>query len=299
MKKKYQVFISSTFVDLKREREEVAKKVLEMGFIPSGMEFFPATSMDQLKYIKLIIDDCDYYVLVIGGRYGSTTEDGISFTEAEYDYAVEQKKNVLAFIHENPGSFRLDEVDADESRRTKFRAFREKVLKAGSNAKFWNTKEELAAQALTSLHHATQDYPGIGWIRGDFATSKEAINEFRLAQSNSWRLQHEVSDLKEKLTEALSAISAMFLDKTKPATQAEVDRWLEGAKVNYPSSDDWRVFHGFRDIRFAQEDFILPPLYGTSAVAVLVAPGVRVYRPGGTGHSTLLYMDGFRKEGLG
>jgi hypothetical protein len=47
MKNKYSVFISSTFIDLEDERETIRKLVIDMGYIPLGMEFFPATNEEQ------------------------------------------------------------------------------------------------------------------------------------------------------------------------------------------------------------------------------------------------------------
>jgi hypothetical protein len=37
--------------------------------------------------------------LIVGGRYGSVDETGISFTEREYDYAYEKGLHILAFVH--------------------------------------------------------------------------------------------------------------------------------------------------------------------------------------------------------
>lgn len=42
MNKKYQVFVSSTYEDLRIERQEVMHALLELDCIPSGMELFPA-----------------------------------------------------------------------------------------------------------------------------------------------------------------------------------------------------------------------------------------------------------------
>ena len=88
MEIRYQVFVSSTFTDLRSERARVAKAILDLGHFPAGMEFFPAIGEEQLNYINSIIDLCDYYVLIVGGRYGSLSPDGISYTEKEYDCAV-------------------------------------------------------------------------------------------------------------------------------------------------------------------------------------------------------------------
>ena len=88
MNKKYQVFVSSTYKDLKEERMAVIRLLLKMGFIPVGMEQFPASNMSQMEYIKMMLDSCDYYLLILAGKYGSVDVDGIGFTEKEYDYAI-------------------------------------------------------------------------------------------------------------------------------------------------------------------------------------------------------------------
>lgn len=98
MNKKYQVFISSTYKDLKEERMAVTQCLLEMGCIPVGMEQFPASNMSQMEYIKMMLDDCDYYILILAGKYGSIDSDGIGFTEKEYDYAIEKGIPVMSFV---------------------------------------------------------------------------------------------------------------------------------------------------------------------------------------------------------
>ena len=87
--KKYQVFISSTYEDLKSERKAVEETIIRAGDIPVGMEAFPAVDSEQFEFIKTVIRSCDYYVLIIAGRYGSLADDGLSYTEKEFRYAVE------------------------------------------------------------------------------------------------------------------------------------------------------------------------------------------------------------------
>lgn len=41
---KYQVFVSSTYVDLIEERKEITQAILEANCIPAGMELFPASN---------------------------------------------------------------------------------------------------------------------------------------------------------------------------------------------------------------------------------------------------------------
>jgi len=51
------------------------------------MEAFPAADEEQFEFIKRLIDQTDYYVLLLGGRYGTISPDGYSYTEKEYRYA--------------------------------------------------------------------------------------------------------------------------------------------------------------------------------------------------------------------
>jgi uncharacterized iron-regulated protein len=94
---KYQVFVSSTYEDLKDEREQVVKAVLEMGHIPVGMEMFSAADAQQWQIISRHIESSDYYVIIVAHRYGSMEGDR-SYTEKEYDYAIERGVPVLAFV---------------------------------------------------------------------------------------------------------------------------------------------------------------------------------------------------------
>jgi nucleoside 2-deoxyribosyltransferase len=117
MGKRYQVFVSSTYQDLREERQEVIQALLELDCIPSGMELFPAADEDQWSLIKKVIDDCDYYIVVIAGRYGSIGPDGKSYTQMEYEYAVQKQIPVMAFLHENPGSISVIKTDQTENRQ--------------------------------------------------------------------------------------------------------------------------------------------------------------------------------------
>ena len=62
MDKRFQVFVSSTYTDLKEERQLVIRAVMELDCIPAGMELFPAADEEQFEFIKRVINDCDYYL---------------------------------------------------------------------------------------------------------------------------------------------------------------------------------------------------------------------------------------------
>jgi len=161
--KKYQVFISSTQQDLAEERRRVIEAVLSGQYIPIAMEQFPA-HINTWSLITNFLEQCDYYVLILGGKYGSiNAETGISYTEMEYDYAREKKIPILAFTHQNREAL---QVDNDEGKVEKLSKFYEKVM-SENTIRHWKEGGDLVGGVLTSLNYYTREIPRAGWIRGD------------------------------------------------------------------------------------------------------------------------------------
>ncbi|MGC1494405.1 MAG: DUF4062 domain-containing protein [Sulfitobacter sp.] len=184
--KRYQVFISSTFADLEHERAAVVQTLMEMDCIPAGMEAFTAVDEDQLEFIKTVIDDCDYYVLIIGGRYGSVDGDGISYTQREYEYALEKGLPVLAFVKKDISKLEVGKTDAtDKKKMEALESFRGEVM-LGRLVKLWDAPSELPGLVALGLSKAMKLKPGIGWVRGN-TTSSESI----LAEINELRKENE------------------------------------------------------------------------------------------------------------
>lgn len=186
MEKRYQVFVSSTYVDLKEERQQVLQALMEMDCIPAGMELFPAADEEQWEFIKRIIDDCDYYLLIIGGKYGSLSKEGISYTEMEYDYAVEQGIRIVALLHDDPDNLPGTKIEIDPDARRNLTQFKEK-LSNGRLVKFWNRADQLAGLVALSLSKTIKMYPAIGWVRADQGNSTELLvqlNELRQKNEN-------------------------------------------------------------------------------------------------------------------
>ena len=87
--------------------------------MPIGMELFGSANEETWDFIQRQIAECDYYVAIIADRYGSAAPDGLSYTEKEYDYAIEIKKPVLAFVHGDRGSIPRDKTESDPKKRPK------------------------------------------------------------------------------------------------------------------------------------------------------------------------------------
>ena len=202
--KRYQAFVSSTYLDLQAERHAVIMVLLQLNAIPAGMELFPAANEDAWSLIKGVIDDCDYYILVVGGRYGSVDPmEDLSYTEREYNYAVAQGKPVMAFLHGNPDAIPVGKAERSEQAQEKLIAFRRKVERS-KYAKYWTGPEDLAGKVALSFSQLTRNAPAIGWVRANQSASPEMLAE--------------INDLRKSLAEAHQALDDL---RTSPPPGTE------------------------------------------------------------------------------
>lgn len=193
MQKRYQVFLSSTFRDLEAERLEVMRALLELDCFPCGMEYFPAANDDQWSFIKDLIDQCDYYVVVVAGRYGSVDAAGISFTEREYRYALEKGTPVLGFVHADPAQIPQGKSELDPVGQKRLNEFR--TLVQTRLCKEWTIAADLGAVVSRSLTQLMKRSPRPGWVRADHLAGPEAATEIvRLRQLND-QLTQDLSRL--------------------------------------------------------------------------------------------------------
>jgi hypothetical protein len=163
MEKRYQVFVSSTFDDLRAERQEVIQALLALDCIPAGMEFFPAADDAQWSLIGRLIDDCDFYIVIIGDRPGTFGPGGKSYTRLEYEYAVARGKPVMAFLRTDPAKPPAG-IELSPEAKTGLDSFRE-LAKRNKLCVFWSTPKELALQVTQAIVHAKRTNPGGGWIK--------------------------------------------------------------------------------------------------------------------------------------
>ena len=199
-KKKYQVFISSPYSDLIEERSAVTQCLLDMGCIPVGMEQFPASNMSQMEYIKMMLDDCDYYILILAGKYGTPASDGVGYTEKEYDYAIEKEIPVMSFLVSDIGKLASEKCESNAAMKKKLMAFRNKV-KDGKLVKFYTDIGTLQAAVAISLNRCIQDYPAIGWVRGDSVDTPDDI-------------EAKIEEYMQKHTATNADIDALFAEDT-------------------------------------------------------------------------------------
>lgn len=224
MEKKYQVFLSSTYKDLQSERQLVITEILKAGCIPVGMELFPASHSDPLGYIKKVIDDCDYYIIIIAGRYGSEY-DGISFTEREFNYALEQGKKIVAFVHRNPSLLTSDKRDVGE-KEVKLNTLKDRLQKDRLVVQ-WDKSEQLPEMILHSLMHLQKDHESDGWIKAS------ADNLRMLTQQGHGALLSKIN----KLTKQVEKLKGKSARTPRPVVEKIQQKLSDIIKVEFDRID--------------------------------------------------------------
>ena len=171
MNKKLQVFVSSTYTDLKEERQAAVEAILDAGHIPAGMELFKAGNESQLKTIYRWIDESDVYLLILGGRYGSIEkESGKSYTQLEYEYALSKNIPIFSLIltqdllTKKINSIGLEQV-MEQFEPAKYQLFKALVM-SKIIRKIDDCKDIKVAITLT-IAEFINDYQLIGWVRGN------------------------------------------------------------------------------------------------------------------------------------
>lgn len=235
---RYQIFVSSTYTDLREERGEVLQAIWELDCIPTGMEAFVASNESQWDVIKKVIVECDYYVLIIGGRYGSLTDEDISYTEKEYLYAKELGIPVLAFVHAKPEEIPVGKSERDQRLREKLETFRSKVMNEYP-VRNWSSAAELGAVVSRSLIREIKVNPRPGWIRNDGTSPVALLEKINI-------LSEENRALKE-----VSAAADAEVDDTLEHGDDKVE--LHGARrattsKDYMVDDNWSVQLSWDDI---------------------------------------------------
>ncbi len=204
---KYQVFISSTYADLVEERRKILDILLTADCIPAGMEAFVATDDEQFNVIKRVIDLCDYYILIIGKRYGSINDaTGISYTEMEYNYAIDKGIPVLVFAIDDSVVLSDDKIETDDIKKGKLAEFKSRAMR-NRLASVWRDTSDLIGKVAIAIMKAKAEINRPGWHRGDNIQSLAEVislkeeNEALKTELSKYRFEHSESNILNILSE--------------------------------------------------------------------------------------------------
>ncbi len=230
MEKIEQVFVSSTYTDLIEERQAVIEMLLKADCLPAGMEFFPAADDEKFELIKQVIDRSDYYLVIIGGRFGSVDATGVSFTEREYDYAVASGVPVMGFVHGNPDEIPVGATDKDAEALQKLLALREKVQ--ARMCAFYRSPAELAGQVAASLISIRKTNPAEGWVRAGEALTPERREEIEQMRQQLLELRTQL-EAAESLPPTGTDVLAQGTDSHLLALEVHTTEDVEDADFGF------------------------------------------------------------------
>lgn len=190
IRKRLQVFVSSTHSDLINERQAAVEAILIAGHIPAGMELFTSGDESQMDVIKQWIDESDVYLLILGGRYGSVEpKTGKSYTHLEYEYAISKNKPAFAcVIQESAIESRvkiLGTLVIETENPRELKAFREFVLT--KVVRFWEDVKDIKISIGETLSHISRREDLVGWVRASDQVNMPALADeiARLSKENS------------------------------------------------------------------------------------------------------------------
>lgn len=258
MKKKLQVFISSTFTDLIEERQAAVSAILKAGHIPAGMELFTAGDRSQMETITSWIDESDVYMLILGGRYGSVeSTTNLSYTELEFDYAATQNKPMFSVVIKE---------DALEGKIKKFGTsflekenpkelglFRKKVL-CNISSFFEDTKD-----IKLCIHESLSDFSANkelkGWVSGgELIDTKPLFDEITKLSNDNNILRETIKTLESRPQHVPQASQAQSTDLSG------LEETLTNIKITVPASlstSETEYETSLRDIFYNNKDSLI------------------------------------------
>ena len=175
-----------------------------LGCLPCGLELNPA-SVGAWAAIKKLIDESDYYVLLVGSRYGTLSPSGVSFTHMEYVYAATKQKPILVLLHDAPETRPVELQESTPEGKLKFRDFRQ-LLQRGLTAG-WNDERSLELSIRQHLPQLIASRPMPGWVKANQVSNPQLEKENQALKERLAQLEQERDDWLGKSDSSLGQLA--------------------------------------------------------------------------------------------
>lgn len=137
------VYISADPSDAPSALYTLNRVVLQLGGIPVHSYFSEDAGEYDWPLIRKTIDECDYFIFLVGDTYGQLSPSGESYIHREAVYAKGKQKGIFAFLK----NAELKSLNAQELQRLKSL---HRLMMAGT-FKYWNQSEDLLLLARQVL----------------------------------------------------------------------------------------------------------------------------------------------------
>ncbi|GHU73150.1 hypothetical protein FACS189450_12360 [Spirochaetia bacterium] len=229
MSRKYLIYIGSGLDDLKNERRELPRLVMEMGHIPvSADENSPAL-------LNKIIGECDYFIALIAHRYCEPLEN-------EYTQAVKCGIPVISLIIDEKARWKGSKKETDPALILRLENFKAELQNGRhSRHETWLNTTELRQKAQNLLIQTINLDPRPGWIPATQAADPAVANELA-------RLGSENKELKQRLAMGNGELKTRLGEQLKHALKVLA---LNRAAISfyYTAGENWENTKEFRYLR--------------------------------------------------
>ncbi|MCL2759997.1 MAG: DUF4062 domain-containing protein [Treponema sp.] len=235
---KYHIFIGSTLDDLKNERKEVHRIIMELGHIPVTAEYLDNSAKNYEQLLSKIIEECDYFIAVTAHRFVLAGEK-TSLLEMEYQIACKKNIQVLSLIIDEKARWKATKKEKDAPLIKKLDSFKNK-LRAGTHETWLNTTD-LCLKLQSLLIQQMNLAPQCGWVRGDQAITPSVANELSRLSTENEHLKRQVKlddgEIMNKLRGQMkNALKVLALNKVT-------------LSFYYMTGDNWENSRQFRYLR--------------------------------------------------
>lgn len=174
------VFVSSTYQDLGTYRKAIWELLGEFDVAIRGMEEFGARSQTPLEPCLIEVEQSDIYVGIVGFRLGSVEEStGKSYTQLEYERALELKKETLIYlVDEENARVPIKFIDRGTS-RDKLEAFKA-TLRDRHTVDTFVTEEDLVQNLRRDLGRYIQPSQPLSSGADEYVLGVDTIQKFLL-----------------------------------------------------------------------------------------------------------------------
>jgi Domain of unknown function (DUF4062) len=144
------IFISSTFKDLRPEREKSKQALERMDILGRRMEVFVSEPIRPIEVALRELQHSDAVVLIIGFRAGSLLDESsdLTYTRAEFDRARELKRPIFLFVKTQNGRWRNEEDDP--RLRHALDALKE-AAQAEQTPSYFENEDQLMAEVVVAI----------------------------------------------------------------------------------------------------------------------------------------------------
>ena len=146
------VFLSSTTKDLAQCREAAYLAITGLeGYHCIRMEDFGSWDNAPDDFCRSKVAKCDLFVCIAGPLYGSRSPSGRSYTEREFEAAIEHGKTRLVFMTAEDFPLAANLIESDEDRKCQT-AFRQKIS-GGKLIAWFSTPDQVAFRVVQAIRN--------------------------------------------------------------------------------------------------------------------------------------------------